>query len=631
MSMRSLSKRELAELLQVAQAEGGYKPESKEVPFLNRLKLLGLALRHKALGCWFVTESGKQLLEEQAAHEGDLDDPDPDAQQSAEIAQPGSFSANGGFVRTAILCRHQNDVVDCTTRILAERSPSLFVRSGALVRLVTTTPPAQHLAEEARTKIEEAPRDWLRYEAARVAEYRKPIMVKGEPLIDMNGRQVTTFCDPPDWLPGQLLKRGDWPELRTLTAVVHSPVLRPDGTILTKPGYDERTGIFFQPHKGDVWPQIPDKPTNEQVREAKSMLLELVDQFPFVSDAGKAAWLAGLLTSFARFAIKGQSPLFLVDGNQIGIGKTMLYRIVGLIYQGHFPEEVQHAEEDAEQRKQITTISECNWLLACIENVVRSFGTGPLYSLLTTGKWSDRALGSNRMISNVMRTVCWANGKNMRLGEEMIRRLIYIRLRTNNEKPYDRNDFKHPNLLVHVAENRCKYAVAALTLLRGYWADGRQRVIKATLGSFESWSDLVRQCVCWLGMADPCATQAELAEDGDPVRDAMSSVLLGWRELCADMGVEQLTTTEALSELRSRIESRRQHGGIMPYLSLYSGLGGLFNLKEDTLPTERQLGYEFRRNREVVINGMRLVKSEKKTNIGWAWSVIGEPATHDDF
>jgi hypothetical protein len=38
--------------------------------------------------------------------------------------------------------------------------------------------------------------------------------------------------------------RGIWDGIRHLEAVINFPVLRPDGTVLDRPGYDAGTGLY---------------------------------------------------------------------------------------------------------------------------------------------------------------------------------------------------------------------------------------------------------------------------------------------------------------------------------------------------------------------------------------------------
>ena len=112
---------------------------------------------------------------------------------------------------------------------------------------------------------------------------------------------------PPDWTVKAIDARGQWSKIRRLEAVVESPVLRADGTVLQTPGYDPSTGIVFRPQCD--FPEMPDKPTHDCAVRARDALLEVVEDFPFAGDAHRAAWLAGVLTPPARYAFYGPGSI----------------------------------------------------------------------------------------------------------------------------------------------------------------------------------------------------------------------------------------------------------------------------------------------------------------------------------
>jgi hypothetical protein len=114
--------------------------------------------------------------------------------------------------------------------------------------------------------------------------------------------------------------------------VVGAPALRPDGSILDRPGYDPATGLLYCPARD--YPAVPAMPTVDDARRAAALLLGLVAEFPFASEDHKAAWLSAVLTVPARPAIKGPCPGFLFDAPMPGSGKTLLAELVGLIGTG---------------------------------------------------------------------------------------------------------------------------------------------------------------------------------------------------------------------------------------------------------------------------------------------------------
>ena len=66
-------------------------------------------------------------------------------------------------------------------------------------------------------------------------------------------------CDPPAKIAaGVLADRAGW-RCRVLNGVTEIPILRDDGSVCAKPGYDERSGLYFDPN-GRSFPAISARP-----------------------------------------------------------------------------------------------------------------------------------------------------------------------------------------------------------------------------------------------------------------------------------------------------------------------------------------------------------------------------------
>ena len=56
----------------------------------------------------------------------------------------------------------------------------------------------------------------------------------------------------------------------------------------------------------------------------------------------------------------------------------------------------------------------------------------------------------------------------------------------------------------------------------------------SNFGSFEGWSDLIRGALVWLGVADPVASQRDIAAEAEPDRDLHRELLSAWFEVFGD-------------------------------------------------------------------------------------------------
>src|SRR5581483_11593895 len=273
---------------------------------------------------------------------------------------------------------------------------------------------------------------------------------------------------PPAWSVSAVAARGDWPPLRRLEAVVETPVLRPDGSVLDQAGYDPPTELLYEPSA--TFPPIPKEPTLQDARAAAEQLFDLVSDFPFANDAHKVAWLAGLLTLVGRFAFAGPAPLFVIDANCPGSGKSLLASVIAVICTGRDAARTSYPPSDEEMRKIITSVALAGERLMLLDNIGAgaTLGYASLDAALTSTTWKDRLLGVSKMTPEIPLCAVWfATGNNVVIGGDTARRTILCRLESPQENPEERSTFRYPQLLKQVAEYRQDYVVAALTILRG--------------------------------------------------------------------------------------------------------------------------------------------------------------------
>jgi hypothetical protein len=385
----------------------------------------------------------------------------------------------------------------------------------------------------------------------------------------------------PDWAVGDLAARGQWPGVRPLEGVVECPVLRPDGTVLEAPGYDDATGLLYLPN--GAYPPVPAKPTQEDAASACAALAEIVEDFPFDKPCHRAAWLAALLTPFARHAFRGCTPLFLVDANVRGAGKSLLTDCIAEIFGGRPMGGMTQATDDSEERKRITALLLDGNPLLLLDNLTRPLGSDALVMVLTREEWSDRALGGNDTVRLPNLATWYATGNNVQLRGDMGRRAVHVRLNSPEERPERRIDFRHRPLLAWVRDERARLASYAVTVLRAYCAAGQPAVAIGPWGSFEAWSALVRGALVWAGQPDPGEARDELEQVADHEANVLRDLVAGWAEL--DPGGKGLTAGEVLGKLEASPSS---------YETFRAALVELLRCPPGKLPSASGLGAKLR-------------------------------------
>ena len=159
--------------------------------------------------------------------------------------------------------------------------------------------------------------------------------------------------------------------------------MRPDGSLLVNPGYDDETGLLYLP-SGD-FPPILENPGQHQAELAVDELLYVVKDFPFASRDHQYACLAALITPLVRFAIEGPCPLFLVDANVPSAGKTKLTDVISILATGRKMARSRYQSDDVEMDKTLLSIAMAADRLMLFDNVPTGFsvGGGSLDAVLT--------------------------------------------------------------------------------------------------------------------------------------------------------------------------------------------------------------------------------------------------------
>src|SRR5262249_55837535 len=115
-------------------------------------------------------------------------------------------------------------------------------------------------------------------------------------FVTVSGRErAQRLISPPEVVVRDVISRGTWPGLPSLSGGVETPVIRPDGSILSEPGYDPATWLFYAPRAGFRLPPIPCAPGGSDVRHAVALLEEAFCDFPFADPASRANAYALLL------------------------------------------------------------------------------------------------------------------------------------------------------------------------------------------------------------------------------------------------------------------------------------------------------------------------------------------------
>lgn len=419
--------------------------------------------------------------------------------------------------------------------------PDVYQRGGSLVQVITDSSPPKGV-----TRAPGSPH------IARVREARLREMLSEQcdfqQLVSAPKKAAEwRSTHVPKWVAEQAGARDQWRGIRHLEAVSATPMLRPDGSVIEQSGYDESTGVLFLPSR--KFPRVAEHVSPEQAVKALQFLCDVFVDFPFAAPEHRSCVLAGVLTPLARHAFAGPAPLVLIDKNVRGAGGSLLADTVAMCATGRGIARMVQSANEEEDKKRIFSIALAGDVMVLIDNITKPLGGAALDSALTGVEIRDRVLGKSGMDTAPL-LACWfATGNNVQVMGDTLRRILPVRLESQHEKPEERQGFKHYPLLPFVEAEHPKLVVAALTILKGYVQAGRPDQGVSSWGSFEGWSNLVRQALVWAGMEDPGKARQQLTEGADSEALALRILFENWRLL--DGTGTGVTAARILEELTS--------------------------------------------------------------------------------
>ena len=314
------------------------------------------------------------------------------------------------------------------------------------------------------------------------------------------------------------------------------PILRADGTVLQEPGYDLLTGIPLSAQEPTFrrWRIRP--PSRAEAGQDAGRVWKCVEDFPFATDCAHKAAMAGRPHhSACPLWIPRARSALLIDANVSGCGKSLLADVVSEIVTGREMSRMSQPKDDDECRKRITAMAVAGETLMLLDNLDRMLGNASLDAALTATSWTDRILARQKWPAARRYSPRGTPRATMSSWPPIppAARSIFAWNR-QTRTPRSARDSIIPTCSRWVRQERPRLAVAAVTIPAAYCAAGRPYMNLKPWGSFEAWSDLVRQAIVWTGLPDPGATRKELTTQADREAAALRQLIAGWQEIDPD-------------------------------------------------------------------------------------------------
>jgi hypothetical protein len=403
---------------------------------------------------------------------------------------------------------------------------------------------------------------------------------------------------PPNQLAQILLERaGEW-SFPIVAGIVTCPTLRRDGSLLTKPGYDERTHLYHVADPGiRIYPEVYE-PSREYAEKALGMFRNLLQEFPFCDEASRSVGYSILMTPIIRAALSN-APLHLAKAPTPGTGKSFLFDLASYIYSGRPCPIVRASDDPKETEKGLAGALLAGRQMISLDNINGEIGSDLLAQAVSQQIVEIRNFGTLELFEVANTATFFANGNNCYVRDDMVRRTVQAMLDAMLERPELRVFKRDP--VATILADRGRYISCALIIVRAYVAAGMPS--KPTpLKGFDDWSNLIRGSLMWLGCADPVLTM-EAAREDDPTLTALREMMTAWG---TTLGTFELTLSEVAQRLKPADD--------LMYRDLREVVFRRFGQRGE-LDTQ-QFGIWLDKQKNKIVDGRRFVKLDKKGHGG---------------
>lgn len=403
------------------------------------------------------------------------------------------------------------------------------------------------------------------------------------------------------------------PNVRPLHGIVHSPVLRRDGSLLDQPGYDTATGLLFLPEPGLIVPPVPERPNGDRVRSAIGLLDHMLAGFRFASDSDRCNFIGLLVTPVLRALLPPPYKLGAIGAPMPGSGKSLLAATLRIVHGGVFRAEI--PDEESELRKQVSTILDVTTgPVVQFDNVTGVLRSSTLAGLLTSAEWDDRSLGSNKLIRAVNDRLWVVTGNNVTLGGDLVRRTVWITIDPGMPNPHLRTGFEIGDLEAWVREHRGELIHALLVLARAWLSAGAPMVVDRS-DSYAKWQGSVRgllRCVGIPGEFDASSTaRQEVGADDTEWESFLARIY-------EVLGDQPWLVADVVRQISTAMHDRAISVDLLP--------GDLADKHERGYAIGKSLG-RWCRNREGRYAGPYAIRKVEDTKAGIVWRVHRWEAT----
>lgn len=327
-----------------------------------------------------------------------------------------------------------------------------------------------------------------------------------------------TIVDCPNKVSKYIIQSPEiWNGIPNINSFIYWSCVTPQMKILKDAGFHKEVEAILKPKWSVEIPDVPEKPSLQEIQNAKDEFANLFYDFPFESDASRAVAYALVFTQVFSLIIKDK-PFFVIEGSMPGSGKGKLVDCCTVPFNCERVTRRPYAGTREEVRKSLYGILSSLPSYVMFDNVSRCIDSETLAAVLTTNKYSDRELGRSRNPEFPVNCIWIGTGNNISASEEIARRMVRCTLQPTTEYPHLRTGWRIENIDAHLQKEGWKYQYAALMLTRAWINSGCPRAT-LTFGSYQEWAEIIGGILEFIGitgfLSDMRNIIAELGEEAD--------------------------------------------------------------------------------------------------------------------
>ncbi len=339
-----------------------------------------------------------------------------------------------------------------------------------------------------------------------------------------------------------------WSTLRPFRMFTSFQTIRDDGSLITEPGYDRKSGLYLMGPPEGV--KIPAKIGKKQIADALATLFLPFKHYRFDDEAqSKSGVLAAIFTVGLRHLFPNV-PMFAFTAAKAAAGKTKAVQAISNMWFGKNPANVRYTAEEEELSKILGSCAISGDRMVLFDNVREGLPVRDpvLAGVLTSPEYDFRILGTNNRVKMSPVATFFMTGIKLEFSEEIQRRVLQIKI-----LPHKIPDgVPTPEAIARL--KRADLISAALTIIRGFYQAKCPKTNQTALASFEEWG-MIRDLITWLdeGIPDPAGSISEDITENEEVI-AKKEVVLGLHK----MGLlTKITSADELSTaLRTSLDSK---------------------------------------------------------------------------